>query len=334
MGKIIHYTFEYYDRLKAYCLKVWPGKSAEYFDYRFKEIPENPSDVEKNLIAINDEGQIVGCQLFFPTRALVHGMDTKVFWAHDTILDEEYRGDLGTDLMLSVNGIVFGAGLSEVNYKIQKKLKTPFLGTEHIYFILNVLSPLSLFLCLLRRGQKKVFNPYEKVKSKGYTFKYVTDVNQIAIPNNGYWFNSDSDVEFVRDAHFLDKRFIHNFNKYYLYSHEDENGKADMYFVLRITYGKGLPILSVVDFRYDKLNKDSLSVILNAANMLAMKNHVAFVRICTTMTLDKSLYSFMRKDWPTAVIVGPKTLKYDDPSSIVYTEADSDTDFIYQDNLV
>ena len=328
MSKIIHYNHNYYDLLKDYCQKSWPDSSVKYYEYKMNEIPENANDVLENLIALNDEGDIVGCNFFLPTRALIHGVETKIYWSHNTLVDEKYRGDLGMEMMLAAKGKdKFGAGLSLINYKIQKRLKSNFLGIEHSYIKLNLQTPISLIFCCLKKGTNYSFKAFDRIATNGYCFKLITDIHQLTIPNNGYWFNVESDVEFVRDEHFIDKRFLHNFNKYYLYAHDDKDGQTDMYFVLRITRRKGLPVLSIIDFRYGMNNKNALKVIINAANKLARKNGFPFTLLCTTMVVDKSLYSFKLKDNPCAAVLGPKKLKFPNPSSIVFTMADADADF-------
>lgn len=326
MSKIIHYKPEYYNLLKEYYIKTWPERPIEYFEYKINEIPEDADDLHENLIVFDDNAKIVGCNFFFPTWALVLGNETKIYWSHDTIIDEEYRGDLGMELMLAIQGAnKFGAGLSSINYKIQKRMKTPFLGTEHSYVKLNALSPFSMVYRRLNKGFS--FNERNMVRADGYEFKLIKDIRQLTIPNKGYWFNVESDVEFIRDAYFIDKRFLHNFNKYYLYAHDDKDGHTDMYFVLRITRRKGFPVLSIIDFRYDMNNKKALKVVINAANKLARKNGIPFTLLCTTMIVDKSLYTFKLKDNSCAAVLGPKKLKLPNPSSIVFTMADADADF-------
>jgi hypothetical protein len=328
MGKIIHYTPDYYSPLKEYYLKTWSNRSIEYFDYRIKVIPENSNDVLENIIALNDKGEIVGCNFFLPTHALINGIDTKIYWSHDTIVDEKYRAELGTEMMLAIKGDnIFGAGLSLINYKIQKRMKTPFLGTEQNYIILNALSPLSLIKCFITRGSRVQLREINSVKVNGLEFKRITDISQITIPNQGYWFNVESDVEFIRDAHFIKKRFLHNFNKYDFYAHKNKEGKTDMYFVVRLTYRKGFPVLSIIDFRYDKNDKKALKTIIKGASKIARQNGIPFTLLCTTMHVDKKLYTFKLKENKCAAVLGPKKIKFINPGSIVFTLADADADF-------
>lgn len=328
MGEIIHYRPDYYNLLKEYYLKSWPNSPVEYYEYKMNEIPEDPNDILENLIVLNDNGEIVGCNFFLPTRALIHGVETKIYWSHDTLVDEDYRGDLGMELMLAVKGKdKFGAGLSLINYKIQKRMKANFLGTEHSYIKLNSLTPFSFISRFLKKGTNLSFKAFSNITANSCCFKLITDIYQLTIPNKGYWFNVESDVEFIRDAHFIDKRFLHNFNQYYMYAHEDRDNRTDMYFVLRVTYRKGFPVLSIIDFRYDMNNEDALKVIINATNKLARKNSIPFTLLCTTMKVDRSLYTFKLKDNPCAAVLGPKALKSQSSSSIVFTMADADADF-------
>lgn len=328
MSKLISYSSDYYEAFKTYYKKNWPERNIGYYDYMFGIGLDAANDVHENILAVDDENNIIGCQLYLPTRALINGVDTRILWSHDTLIDEAFRGDLGMEFMLVHKDThVFGAGLSLINYKIQKRIKTPFLGTEQSYILLNSMSPFSLASCLFKRGKRKELKEIDTVTANGHEFKRVTDIKELTIPHGGYWFGVESDVEFIRDAHFIEKRFLHNFNKYDLYAHTGKDGNTDMYFVVRLTYRKGFPVLSIIDFRYNKNKESDLKIILKAASKLARINNIPFTLLCTTMFVDKSLYTFKLKENKCAAVLGPKKLKFKNPSSIVFTMADADADF-------
>lgn len=328
MSKIIRYNINYYTSLKNYYYKNWIDRDPDYFDYRIKEIPEDQIDTQDNLIVVNDHDEIVGCQFVLPTKALVQGIERNICWNNDTLIDEEYRGDLGVELMVypSEGKLQFGAGLSQINLKIQKKLRTPFLGTSKDYIILNWKSPFTL----LRSKIGPTYAPKihtEYIKIAEYRFCRINNISQLTIPNKGYWFGGESDVEFIRDAHFIEKRFLSNFNQYHLFAHYNQDGVSDMYFVVRIIHRKGFPVLSVVDVRYNRKNLKALPIMLKAANKIAMKSGIPFTLFTTTMNIDKSMYHKRLKINECAVVTGPKKINYNDVDSIIVTAADSDADF-------
>lgn len=329
MAHLCYYDSSYYSKLKEFYFRQHPERKTEYFDYFMKVIPYSEIIAKNNILVLNDEDEIVGCHLYLPTKAMVKGVEKDVFWGHDTLILEQYRGDLGVELMMEqYNGrLQFGQGYSEVNYKIQRKMKTPILGIAHRYLLWNWKTPVSLFISLFT-GSSRVLNyALKHVSSNGMTFDLIDNIEDLKIPNNGYWQNTSTEVEFVRDRYFIEHRFLKNFNKYYFYAHKTAEGGHDAYFVVRVVNIRGLKFLSVVDFRFTGAAKESMACILKAANKISRSNNIPFVYIDTTLDIDKSLCDFKFKDNVLASVMGPWGMKFKNTETVLFTSADTDLDF-------
>ena len=145
--KLVNYQDTYYRALCEFVSRMWPERPSAYLEYRLKKIPEDASDVRVNLLAIDDQDNIVGCTLVFPTRAEIFGEEKKIYWSHDTIIESSCRGEIGMDLMLATNAVegCFGIGLS---YRAKNPEKTPHQFYRRLQGILH-LQPLVPHLALI-----------------------------------------------------------------------------------------------------------------------------------------------------------------------------------------
>jgi hypothetical protein len=331
--KIVYYESKYYDALLAFSLKLWPQKSEEYLKYRLFRLPESIEDNRNNLLVLNNEGEIVGCILYFVTKARINGNEQKVFWGHDFYVEEKYRGAASLRLMVEMGNIKpsFGAGSTDMNLKIQKELGAKFIAIEFHYVLFNLWSfklPL-IKLKLLRSSFRDNYNLPEEVRVNKCTFKMVSDVNDLNIPDNGYWNVSFLDIEFVRDKHFLKNRFFDNFNKYHFYRLSGENSSApdECYFVVRPVTESSFPVLSLVDFRYNFNKPEQFRLILKAASQIALRNGIPLVSLRTSAELKKmTLYPLMLRTGSKQYIGGP-SFGHNKPRVLVNC-ADADTDFL------
>ena len=121
--RIEDYSDKWFDSLYLYIKKTFPLYTDSYIDYCLVKSKERlPS-----LIVLNDKDEIVGCHMYLCTKAIVNGEIIDTQWGYNTYLDPEYRSTIGLDLILLMNSRRgFGLGLTEINNKIQKKLKKVF----------------------------------------------------------------------------------------------------------------------------------------------------------------------------------------------------------------
>ncbi|MQY79764.1 MAG: hypothetical protein GH151_11305 [Bacteroidetes bacterium] len=282
---------------------------------------------------MNDEGKIVGCTLYFPTKARITGKGEKIFWGHDMIVEEHYRGAAGLLLIIEMcnNKSAFGFGTTDINLKIQKELGTKFIGVAKHYLIFNFWSYklLLLKLKLIGTTEPYKYNFPDKLKVGKYTFNRISSVNELNIPTNGYWSDSSLDIDFVRDEHFLRNRFFENFTKYYFYSLElDNSSKTDeCYFVVRPAIESGFLVLSIVDFRFNFKKYEQYKLILKAAARLGRRNRFPLVSLRTSVEYRRfNLYPLIfRTDSQDHIVTN---FPVDTNLNLFVTNADSDSDFL------
>lgn len=331
--KIVNYESKHYEELLAFSKKIWPEKPEEYLKYRLLQIPEQIEDNKINLLVLNDDGKIVGCTLYFPTRARIYGKEEKIFWGHDMYVEENYRGAAGLLLIIEMCNIktAFGFGTTDINFKIQKELGTKFIGVARQYVILNICS-LKLLLIKLRLIKISPSHRYcfpDKLKVGKYIFNKISDVKDLNIPDKGYWCDSSIDIEFIRDKHFLKNRFFENFAKYQFYCLMKANSSEpdECYFVIRPSVQGGFPVLSIVDFRFNLKKREQYKLILKAASMLGRLNRLPLVTIRTSYEYRRfNLFPLIFKTPSQEHIVTNYTL--DDNVRLFVNNADSDIDFL------
>jgi hypothetical protein len=332
--EVINYSPVYYEKLLDFSKKTWPERPQEYLDYRLFKAPYNIEDNKCNLLVINDESNIVGCNMYFPTKARVCGKEENVFWSHDTFIDKECRGDAGMLLILESlrNKSTFGFGLTEMNQKIHEKLKINFVGYISHYIVVNIwafkLIPEKLGLLPLKKPEKYRFP--DEIKVGKNKFRLLHNPDELKIPENGYWNQEEIDIDFIRDEHFIRNRFFENFRGYYFYKLDMgvNHGADECYFVLRPTVEAGISVISVVDFRFNNKNKEQLRLIIKAVNKVAKANRTSLATFKVTMKSDRLMFNPLvyRRDTDT-----PISTHFNfgsEKKRIFVTSADSDTDFL------
>lgn len=331
--EIAYYQSKYYDDLLAFTQSLWPEKTEEYLKYRLFQFPESSDDNRNNLLVLNNEGRIVGCILYFVTKALILGKEEKIFWGHDFYVEEKYRGAASLRLMVEMANVkpAFGAGATELNLKIQKAAGAKFIAIEYHHLLFNFWSfklPL-IKLNLLKPAQYSSYIFPLNINTGSFQFRKIESANELNIPNNGYWNTGDMDIEFVRDKHFLQNRFFENFIKYNFYKLDTgHNSKQDeCYFVVRPVFESGFPVMAIVDFRYNKKEPEQFLRILRAANKIAKRNRLPLASLRNSMKIKRlSFFPLMYRTNSRQYIGGPQTGN-SEPRLLV-TCADSDTDFL------
>lgn len=331
--EIVHYESKHYEELLAFSKKIWPKKSEEYLKYRLFQIPEQLEDNRYNLLVMNDDGKIIGCTLYFPTKARINGKEEKIFWGHDFFVEEHYRGAASLLLIIEMCKIItaFGFGATEINFKIQKELGTRFIGVARQYLIFNIWSfkLLLIRLKLIGTNNPSGCNFPDKVKVGKYLFNKISDVKELNIPDNGYWSNSALDIDFVRDEHFLKNRFFENFTKYYFYCLKLDNSSEpdECYFVVRPAIEGGFPVLSIVDFRFDLYKPEQYDMILKASSFLGRSNRFALVTLRTSVEYKRfNLYPLIWRTNSQEHIVTNFPINTD--LRLFVTSADADIDYL------
>lgn len=318
--KIINYTNEYRDLLRKYMYKIFPEYSVEYIEYCL----DTSSGKVPSKLVVTENGEVVGCHLYFNTKAYVYGEEKETQWGHDTYLNKEYRSTMGLDFMLHLKTIKsFGLGMTDINTKIEKLLKKVFIGDVFNYYTINRKALFTPFQRLFKIAPR--ISAPEIIKVKGHEFKRVHEAEEITYPNKGYWYKDRNDIDFCRDAEFLNSRFLQNkVHEYYMYSCDIE-GKT-CYFVVRQCKYRGFPALTLCDFRYEISNLASLALVLKAAKKIAIKSNLGVLFfVCGDVHVNDYYKRRLHYQTPISFDTGLK-IKPTDKFSI--TGADSDADFL------
>lgn len=314
--KVIRYSDELKEPLFRYMRKVFLRYSVDYIDYGIL----HSSDRTPSLLVINHNDEVVGCHLYYCTRATLYGEQIDTQWGHDTFLDEEYRKEIGVDFLLARKKIpAFGVGLTETNAKMRKLMKSVFLeGVNNYYTITSsiFLSPLQKFL-----GIKATIKDVDYVKVNNILYRRVHSSNEIKIPNEGFWYKGYYDLDFIRDADFLDYRFFHcKVHDYKVFASDDS------YFIVRESSYRGMPALMLSDFRYNPSVSKSADSLIRAVMKIARKSNLGIVYfVCGDKIIDKffrnKIHYKTHLDFITSYKISPKT-------TFSLSGGDSDAEFL------
>lgn len=338
--KVINYTPAYKEKLRNFIRNHFSKQPDEYLDYRLEQITESDEDILYNIIVLDNNDAIIGCNLFFSTKAIINGIEQRIYWSHNTLIDDNHKGDAGTNLVLAImEKKHFGISLSKYSKKYYKIFKSTFFSKAHIYYFMNIWVIKNMINFLLRRNNKKIFLFPDEVLVNKCFFKRIKKSTELNIPNNGYWWKDVLDIDFIRDDKFLSHRFFENFNTYYFYKLEQKDEIMDeCYFVVRPILWRKFNILSIVDFRCNLKNKKQLTLLLKAINHVAKKNHIGVIIMRTnllitalfkTSKINFNLFHpfFISRNEKIDIVASNHYLFTNNPTLIV-TSADSDGDFI------
>lgn len=320
--KIVRYSDEYKDTFVYYLKKTFPNYSDAYIDYCIRHAIDKEYD-RSAFIILNSSNEIVGCHMYYPTKALIYNNVVETSWGHDTIIDIDYRKEISINFIVQINKVpAFGIGVTNANEKIQKSLRTRFIPGLNTLFKLNIYS---LLLGFLAQKRVDIFYPPQCIDVDGFTIRLVENSNQINILNDGFWYKSVCNVDFIRDKVYLDDRFFHNgaYN-YSVYTIPEEA----IYFVIRPIIFRGIPVLSLVDFRYDINKRFLIKPIIHACVKIAMINHLGGILVVTNDVVIKKV---VRKGICLSreiSLVANKYLKLKDEIKTNITSADADVDFM------
>ena len=316
--EIICYTDLWIEKLRDYLRKVYPSYSNEYIDYCIN----HSNDRMPSLMVINEKGNVVGCHLFYCTKVMICGEVIDTQWGHDTFLDKEYRASMGLDFMLATHAKKgFGIGLTDVNEKLQRLLKEVFFKGAYNYYFVTWKIIFSPFQKLL--GLSPALKHPKTIKVGKYIFRRVYEAKELNIPNNGFWLKGKFDIDFIRDASFLNNRFLRSqVHQYYMYA-LDSNEESS-YFVVRKTSYRGIPTMTLSDYRYTDASLTGL--IIRAVDKLAVKSNIGIILfLCGDDNMEKSMrgriHHKTKEDFVTNMKLKP-SLTY------IVTGGDSDADFL------
>lgn len=319
--KIIDYNETYHDALFAYMKRTFLTYKDSYINYCIEE----SSGRQPSKLVVDENNVIRGCHLYYCTRACINGEIIDTQWGHDTYLDKDARPLIGPEFILDLYKIKeFGVGLTEVASKINKILKKVFFPGVFNYYTINYFLPQGILMKLLPIKRKKTNYP-DKVVCRGVSFSKAGQSDELLYPNNGFWYQGINDIDFVRDSFFLNKRFFNNdVYKYHVYF-SNMYGK-ESYFVVRDSEYRGIPALTISDFRYNPNSPKMTKNIIDAVHRIAAKNGIGIVYFVSgDRNMDKSISKMLHYKTPMEFVTANKI-----PASSTFslTGGDSDMDFL------
>lgn len=318
---------EYRSSLAEYMHKIYPSFTNDYIEYNINEGILGNQERTSSFIVLDENKTIVGCHLSFSTKAWIHGKELPVVWGHDTYLDSEYRREIGLDFVLEIAAIKngFGLGLSDINVKIQKKMRAAVLIDDARKYC--IISP-----WIIWRKCQSLFKISSKfpvlpttISIGNNTFVQCKTAEDISIPNNGYWNKDICEVDFIRDKDFLNKRFFQNpVHTYTVYTIEGES----CYFVIRPILFRGFYALMLADYRYEYTRPIFVHVMYKAIIKLCNKNKFGAVLFTTNDNHLKDLINgfIIYRSYPVVFVGGKENLTSKD-SFVLLSAADSDDEF-------
>lgn len=234
--------------------------------------PLNQGDFLKdNVIALEDNGQIIAQALYHPAAYFFQGKRRVMEWGFDLFVRADKRKDsVGLHLFDFIKANkkkeIFAAGVGEKALKIEKFYGYHIIGYLKKYY--KVVNPLFLVTGLLRR--RNIGNdsfPQKLLGSKRFTKILFKDVWNSQLP-----YNNDL-LEFERDEQFMKWRFYSQNSDYVTYREEASatDDKTPIYFVVRTVKIRNITTLVLVDYRYSCKLADDFDHIIEAAIKLANK---------------------------------------------------------------
>ncbi len=315
------------EALEIFYRKAYPQRKdiKKYLDSTLFSLPL--SQIKDSLI-ICDDDKIIGVNLCISTKAMINNEEYDIVWSYDTLVLPDYRTtDAGTFIVefWYKRKDIFGAGLSEISEKMSKVMKSKFIAYATAYIKFNLTSR---YLINLIRPIFPLQSVYEKefpltLSVQDTKFQKINSPEDFVVPESGYWNNGI--IEFKRDIDFIAWRFFQSDSRYTVYQEIGGN----VYFACRIIEWHNIPLLYIVDYRFDLAQIEVFNDIIDGALILMKKLNCAGLYIrCSLEPLREICEKrhFLGKGQGAQIVTRFKpATKGDYP--VFFTAADSDMDF-------
>lgn len=330
--KIVFYTPEWHKRLLTFMLEEYPNRSRLYLDWWLTQIDIGDESMRKRTFFLMKDNTICGCTTSFSTELLIDGKEQFVYWECNTIISRKLRGQ-GLGRIIYDNMDCYSdritAGFTDAAWIVQQKIMSNFtkINTVNVYVSVNrwIVKAILNRIEFWKNKQSEIIIFPDRIDFKDIYFERVTSVDELNIPNDGYWLGDK--IELIRDRAFIRNRFFEMYRKYYVYKGVCNDVNSECYFVVRDTKVNGVEMLSLVDYRAK--NHKWEKYINKAAILIA-----GFNKIGAVITLTSRKSGFLRL-FPLSIRLNKKlkvstSIKgFDNEESVLITSADSDLDFVY-----
>ena len=339
--KIVKFEPGLTDRYMSFIESVYPERIDLKLNFQMRLLNNpllNNKDKPEILLALTDDSKIAGQFVLSPSEVMYKNKKSGCYFGSDFIVLNEFR-DSGIGALLALQAIrsyksYFAIGVSETAREIHLACNTKILGCayKYVYIRKRLTSMVKAAGGIIK--SKSIKTAWEnKLKLKfpenitgiGYNFRQVQE------PVESVFSGSDEFIEFVHSAPFLSWRFFSRPKKYSMY--QIANNKS-VYFISRNSIWRGLNLLFIVDYNFDKNNPYTLYDIFNASKQLAKKCGLdGVITISSLKIADEYLRknSFKMINNPIWVISGKEFVlpkeRIDSRNSVFITPSDSDFEF-------
>ena len=268
--------FEYTNEIdfRTFNLNSFPKRKSfinDLIDFRYFNKCHNGEFIKNNILAFNDENEIIAQSLYHPAKYYFESKLNEMEWGFDLYVDPRSRNEsVGLHLFEYIkankNVPIFATGVGEKALKIEKFFGYHVIGHLKKYF--KIVNPL-LFVTGVLQGKNNLNNRFPiLINNNGVIFKKVKG-DELWNANQAY--NADL-LEFERSENYLNWRFNSDKFKYSIYKLEKEtNDLLPVYFVVRTVKVKGVSCLVLVDYRYNVKDKKDLEMIICAVEKISIK---------------------------------------------------------------
>lgn len=265
--------------------RIYPEKKVNQEEYIKFWFSKDKDACNTSIICRDDEGNIVGQNLYSSMQYFYKGNLFKSFWNFDLIIEEKYRkGGWGADILMKGKEFypsIFATGSNDNALKMNLKLGHKLLGTLRKY--IGITNPVYV-LSSLARGYVPVEKFPSEIQSNEVKFIKVekSDLPFFSLPfNDGLW-------EPARDNDYLSWRYFNNLHQYAFYK---STSNSD-YFVLRTICISHITMMLLVDYRCNVDVSHPFEIIYKAVVKVMNKVNLGVLLASSSLsTIDEVLES-------------------------------------------
>lgn len=287
----------------------------EFVKYRFKYTP----DLVYFIALKNDV--IIGQRMMFLQKTIYKDNISKVYWAADLVVREEFRGlGIGKKIFNSMdtNGFyAFSTNIADVTKGFYEEKGFKEFGKFNFYFKpLNILAFSKSLWKMLRKQEMNNHIQLEiKVPEDVYGFSRKKTAAEFIKSNPPLDFSEK--LQTYKDEAYYQWRYFYKENRYFCYASKSS------FFIFRTIFWKEMKCLVIVDFEGD-LNK-----IYKSIKKIAKDNQFSGLIWATTEPKTKK---FLNKKFFINYFSTPVMSNYKDEGNIApisFKFSDGDLDFNY-----
>lgn len=286
--KVEYATPDMLPEIAGFNKMVFPSRDIrfeDYFHYKFLEHPlyKNTLNHSGCFITRDPEGNIAGQFNLMPCTYTLYGEPFSGGWGMDYIVAEAYRnepyGMLLAKKVLRKEGH-FGVGLSPVSLKIHLAFGEKIIGGLKKYFHPNLLA---MYPFTNHKSDHYTFP--EQLRLKGMVFYRTDGIVADRWPETETW--DTASLLFNRTQAFMNWRFRKNAGCQHIYF--AANNPNTGYFVVRTGLWKGMKVLVLNDYRFQKDRPALFRQMLSACKKIMQAGRFKGILTTSSLTVTDNL---------------------------------------------